>query len=579
MNLFSLLRSYRLHIVMALMLMLVELAVELLQPFLISKIIDDGVSAKDVSVVLKWGAVLAGCSFLAFASGITNSFYASHVSQGFGFDVRDRLYQKIQSFSFAGFNRFPASSLITRLTNDVTQIQNTIFMGLRIMMRSPLLVLGSLIMSFIVNVKLALILLSVVPIIVLFLFWAMKRAGVLFRYVQDKLDGVNNVMQENLTGMRIIKAFLRSSHEVLRFTRSSEELRDWTTKALRFTEVTLPIVLLLMNASIVGVLWFGSTEVGVGNASIGELVAVVNYAMRMTAALSMFTMIMMTLSRAKASTRRIAEVLESPPDPVELAQADSGIPAWAGKVDFDAVSFRYPGSSAAVLHNITLSVHPGETIAVMGATGAGKSSLLQLIPRLYEANSGTVLIDDVDIRTMDPEQLRRQIGYVPQQSILFTGSIKDNIGWGKEDASMEDIIEAAQRAQIHDTVMKMPNQYDTVLGQKGVNLSGGQKQRLCLARAFVRKPSILLLDDSTSALDAKTEERLMRALKQYRCTTFIITQKLSAALSADTILLLDDGRVAAIGRHNELWRKSELYRRICQSQFGEESSRYVQGVH
>ncbi|GIP31205.1 ABC transporter ATP-binding protein [Paenibacillus sp. J2TS4] len=567
----SFLKPYRIAITVALLLMLTELTVELLQPFLISKIIDDGITQQNLSVVMQWGGVLIGCSLLAFLSGIINSFYASHVSQSFGFDVREKLYEKVQSFSFANFNLFPTSSLITRLTNDVTQIQNTVFMSLRIMLRSPLLVVGGVIMSLFIHVKLALLLVVCVPVLLVFLLWAMKKAGRLFRTVQEKLDTVNSVIQENLAGMKLIKAFLRKNHEVKRFTASSRQLKDRTMSVLRFTELTAPIVLLLMNVCIMVILWFGSVEVEAGGASVGQVVAIVNYATRMTAALSMFTMIIMNFSRAKASSSRITEVLDTEGDLVDGTDSEGSARISEGRVVFESVSFRYPETDTPTLHNLSFEVLPGETVAILGATGAGKTSLFQLIPRLYDANEGTISIDHTDIRQMRMERLRQQIGYVPQEALLFTGTVRENIAWGKEDASMEEIVEAAKRAQIHETILKFPNQYNSVIGQKGVNLSGGQRQRLSIARALVRKPKIVLLDDSTSALDAKTEAKLLHALKEYPCTLMMITQKMTTALAADTILLLEDGKLLAKGTHDQLWEHSPLYRRIYHSQFGEET--------
>ncbi|MFD0868122.1 ABC transporter for multidrug [Chlamydia abortus] len=574
----SFLKPYRIAVTVALLLMFTELMVELLQPFLISKIIDDGISQQNLSVVIQWGGVLVGCSILAFVSGIINSFYASHVSQSFGFDVREKLYEKVQSFSFANFNRFPASSLITRLTNDVTQVQNTVFMCLRIMLRSPLLVVGGLIMSFIVHARLALLLLLAVPVLLVFLFWAMNKAGKLFRSVQQKLDAVNSVIQENLAGMRLIKAFLRQNHEIKRFAGTSQELKDKTMSVLRFTEATMPFVLLLMNVCIMAILWVGSMQVQTSGASVGEVVAIINYATRMTMALSMFTMIIMNFSRAKASASRITEVLDSDGDLVDGEGSHSFGQIGEGRVVFDSVSFQYPESAAPTLHNISFEVKPGETVAIMGATGSGKSSLFQLIPRLYDVTGGAIYIDDTDIRRLTMEQLRQQIGFVPQEALLFTGTVKENIAWGKADATMDEIVEAARRAQIHETIMRLPNQYDTMLGQKGVNLSGGQRQRLSIARALVRKPKIVMLDDSTSALDTKTEAKLLAALREYPCTLFMITQKMTAALSADTIMLLEDGKLLAKGSHEELWEHSSLYRRIYQSQFGEERSKHAQGI-
>ncbi|SDY04997.1 ATP-binding cassette, subfamily B [Evansella caseinilytica] len=572
---FSFLKPYFLCIAAALFFTLTELAVELFQPLLMAKMIDDGIMTGDLGAVLALGAAMVGMSLAAFASGLLNSFYSSHVSQNMGYDMRCQLFEKIQSFAFANFSRFPASSLITRMTNDVTQIQNTVFMSLRIMLRAPLLVLGSVVMAFIVNARLALILLAVVPVLFFILVWLMKRAGKLFRAVQEKLDAVNSVMQENLAGIRVIKAFLRRKHESDRFTKASKNLRNLTVSALRWTELAMPLVLLVMNGSIIVILWFGSFEVTGGSASVGEVVAIVNYTTRMTGAMSIFSMIIMAFSRARASSQRIADVFAEEISLRDGEESDSALMIQQGTIVFDSVSFQYPETEVPVLQNISFTAERGERVAVLGATGSGKSTLFQLLPRLYDVNGGKILIDDNDIRKMKLDVLRKQIGFVPQETMLFTGTVKDNIAWGNAKATMEEIVEAAVHAQIHDTVMAFPDQYDTLLGQKGVNLSGGQKQRLAIARALVRKPKILLLDDSTSALDVKTEQKLLAALKAYSCTTLMITQKMSTTMNADTILLLEEGRLLAKGSHKQLLQDCALYQKIYHSQFEEEDS-YVQ---
>lgn len=573
-KLFSFLKPYKIPITVAVALMLFELIIELSLPLFMAKIIDDGILQNDLSVVLRWGGIMIGLSLLSFAAGIVNSFYAAHTGQSFGYDVRKSLFEKIQSLSFADFQRFPASSLITRLTNDVTQIQNTVFMSLRIMMRAPLFVIGGTVMAFLVNYKLAFILVAVVPFLILFVRWAFTKAGKLFRLTQGKLDKVNGVMRENLAGMRLIKVFLRGPHETKRFEEANEELMKRTVSALRLIEFTMPVLLMVMNISILVVLWFGSIQINAGQVQVGEVVAIVNYGTRIAAAFSMFSMIILVFSRAKASSQRILEVLDGkgsqgnvPGERLKILQ---------GKVEFNSVSFRYPETNHSVLENISFTASPGALIAILGATGSGKTSLFQLIPRLYEINSGALYIDDHDVRSIDPEVLRRQIGFVPQEALLFTGSIKDNLYWGKEDASFDEMVAACKNAQIHETIMKLPKQYDAVIGQKGVNLSGGQKQRLAIARALIRKPKILLFDDSTSALDLKTEAKLLHSIKQYTCTTFIITQKISTALGADSILLLEDGKLQAKGSHESLLKESSLYRKIYQSQFGEEKIEHVQ---
>ncbi|MDQ0861777.1 ABC transporter ATP-binding protein [Bacillus sp. V2I10] len=573
---FSLLKPYRLAMGVALTLMLIELGVELLHPLLMAKIIDEGILKNDLSVVIYWGSVMVGISIAAFAAGVTNSFYAAHVSQSFGYDVRKDLFEKVQSFSFANFSLFPTSSLITRMTNDVTQLQNTIFMSLRIMLRAPLLIVGGTIMALIVNFELALILLISIPLLIGFLLWMMKKGSGLFKAVQDRLDSVNGVMQENLTGMRIIKAFLRRNYEVSRFTKANEELRSGTVSALRLMEIAMPVLLLVMNISILAILWFGSINVGTGDAKVGEVVAIVNYALRISSVLSIFSFIIMAFSRAKASAARINEVLETEADLTDSLDAEETSVIEKGEIEFKSVTFTYPGTDTAVLNDLSFIVNAGEMIALLGATGSGKSSIFNLIPRLYDVTDGAIYIDSKNLLDMKLESLRGQIGFVPQESLLFTGSVRENIAWGKEGAALEEIKEAAINAQIHETIERLPNGYDTRVGQKGVNLSGGQKQRLSIARALVRKPKILLLDDSTSALDLTTEAKLLKALKKYDCTIFIITQKISTAMGASQILLLDEGEVLAQGSHHELMEESALYQRIYESQFGEEALQDVQ---
>ncbi|MEX6701113.1 ABC transporter ATP-binding protein [Peribacillus frigoritolerans] len=566
----SFLKPYWLLIILALSLMIVELGVELLQPLFIAKIIDDGILRKDLSVVIKWGSVMVGLSVFSFLGGIVNSFTASHVSQSFGHDVRTSLFGKIQAFSFANLNNIPTSSLITRMTNDVTQLQNTVFMGLRIMARAPLIVIGGAIMAIAVDLKLSLVLVISIPVLVFFLGWVMKRAAKLFKLVQKKLDNVNGVMRENLIGMRLIKAFLRKEHEIGRFDDANEELKRKTVSSLRLIETTMPVLMLVMNVAILIILWLGSEFITTGDIQVGEVVAIVNYATRIAASLSVFSWLIMVISRAKASAERVTEIFETSID-IDEGKAESKSGAVnGGGIKFLDVSFRYPGTETPILKNLTFSIDPGESLAIIGATGSGKTSLFQLIPRLYEVESGSIQIDGQDLKDIPLNSLRNRIGYVPQEALLFSGTIKNNVAWGKEGASMEEIMAAAMHAQVHETVMKLPKQYETELGQKGVNLSGGQKQRLSIARALVRKPKILLLDDSTSALDLKTESKLLAALKDYTCTTLIITQKISTAMEADKILLLESGQVLALGKHQDLMQTSDLYRKIVRSQFGEE---------
>lgn len=593
-QMWTFLKPYKKPIIIALALMGVELIVELWHPLLMKTVIDEGIMKHDLSAVLGWGGLMVAVALLGFAAGITNSFYSSYVSQHFGYDVRAKLFLRIQDFSVSAFQRFPASALITRMTSDVNQLQNVVFMGLRIMLRAPLLMAGSLIMALLIDVRIAGILLIAVPICVSILIWMMRKGFQLFRAVQNQLDATNGIVRENLMGMRLIKAFVRYRREIDRFDRNNTQLMERTAKALRLIETTIPVLLLLMNISILVILWFGNWQMGIGGASAGDAAAIVIYATRITGIFGLLSHILMSAARARASARRIQEVLQAEDRGEETqvwedsraamgAEAEEEGPAAAaaeapclgkeilGKLEFEAVTFRYPGTSEPVLRDLSFVVQPGETVAVMGATGSGKSSMFQLIPRLFQPERGRILIDGIDIRDLPLEEWRRSIGMVPQEVVLFTGTIADNIRWGQNDASLDEVMEAAKHAQIHETILGLSEGYRTIVGQKGVNLSGGQKQRLSIARALIRKPRLLLLDDSTSALDLKTEARLLQALKRYDCTTLIITQKVSTAMQADRVLLLDQGRIISQGTHEELTASSDLYRRIVASQFGEKA--------
>lgn len=578
---FSFLKKYRVAAMSAFCMMLIELAVELTQPLLISKIIDDGISKHQLSVVWLWGGVLLVSAAVAFAAGISSSFFASHASQGFGYDLRDKLYEKVEKFSYPVFSRFASSSLITRLTGDVTQLQDMVFMSLRFATRVPLVLLGSMIMAMIVNVKLGLMLTVLVPLLLAFVFWMIKRTSVWFRKVQQRLDSVNGVVQENLVGMRLIRVFVRRDHENARFERQSKELMDGTVSALRLAETTMPFALFIMNAGILAILWFGRIDIASGGATVGAVVAVANYSLRIIHALSALSWIMTSYSRAAASGQRVSEVLSTEDRNTDTHRGGpakgSNEETISGKVEFSKVGFRYPGSDLAVLEDINFTVQPGQRVAILGSTGSGKSSLVQLILRLQEPTEGAVNMDGRNIREMDSTLLLESIGYVPQEVILFSGTVRENIAWGREDATLAEIQEAARQAQIHDTIESLPHGYETMLGQRGVNLSGGQKQRLSIARALVRRPSILILDDSTSALDTRTEAALLKELDTLSCTTFLITQKIRGAASADLILLLDDGRLIGSGKHERLLADSPLYRRIVESQ-QEEGDKHVQGI-
>lgn len=568
---FSHAKPYKWAITIALILMLLELSVELIQPLLIAKIIDDGIIAGNEQVIWLWGSGMLGLAFVAFFSGIINSYFASHVAVGFAYDLRRALFRQVQAFSMTAFLRFPTAGLITRLTSDVTMVQNVLFMGLRIMLRAPLLVIGSLVMAFIVNAKLALYLVIGAPALLFFLYFMTKKGVVYFSSIQKRLDDVNRAIQENLQAVRLVKAYLRGVYEASRFSKVAGLLQMDTVRAMRLMEMILPVLLLIMNASLMAVLWFGAVEVRDGGAKIGELVAVVNYAMRMTGAFSMFAFIIIAFSRAKASAERMEEVLHANGELEVNAVADCGAKSLKGDLRFNKVSFNYQARHEPVLDNVSFHVAPGEKLVIMGGTGSGKSTMLNLIPRLFDATEGEIFVGGKEVKEWSLKELRDTIGLVPQQSILFTGSIIENLAWGNTEASTEELEAAAKKAQIHESITLFPQGYETRVGQKGVNLSGGQKQRLSIARALVRKPSILILDDSTSALDVNTETALWDALEGEEATMLVVTQKVSTAQGADKILLLDEGQVVGYGTHDELLKQSALYAKIAQSQLEKEA--------
>lgn len=561
---------YRWPAIIALAFMFVELAVELIQPLIIGKIVDEGIMKGDMTYVVTWGSIMMGLGLLAFAAGITNSFFSAHAAQSFAYDLRIALFKKVQSLSMPNFLKFPTSALITRLTNDVTQVQQVFFMSMRFMLRAPLVVIGSLILVFFVNVELALYLVAPVPFLLLFLWYMVKKGGQSFERVQRTIDRVNRVIQENLQATRLIKAYMRGLYESSRFVKIAQKLRDNTSRALQLMEIVQPILLVVMNAALLIIIWFGAEQIQARSMPVGDLVAVINYALRITGNFSMFSFIIVLFARAKASADRMEEVLaiEQAPTATTLNPTKEN----DAEVTFERVNFSYV-EGKKILKDIDFTLRPREQIAIMGATGSGKSTLLQLIPRLYDATAGQVTVEGVPIAQWPVAALREKIGFVPQRSLLFTGTIFDNIVWGKKDATPEEVEEACKKAQIHDAIMAFDDGYQTRVGQKGVNLSGGQKQRIAIARALIRKPAILLFDDSMSALDIQTEEKLWAALQKEQATMIVVTQKVHTAQATDRVFLMDDGKIVASGTHDELSKTSPLYAAIIESQ--QEASAHV----
>lgn len=569
-TIFSYIKPYKWYAMLAIVFVIMELSVDLAQPLIIAKIIDDGIVAGNLQSIWTWAFILVGLSFFSLIAGILNSYFSSHTAQSFSFDVRNALFRKIQTFSMNTFSKFPTSSLITRLTSDVTQVQTVIFMSLRIMLKSPLIVIGSLTMAFLVNAKMALFLIVGVPILLLILFLLVKKGIKNFGAVQQRVDFVNRILQESLQAIRLVKAYMRGDYEYTRFEKVATPLKFDTMKALRLMEVIMPAMLVIMNIGLLAAIWVGADQVSSGEAQVGEIVAIINYSMRMTGFFAMFAFFINLYSRAKASSERMEEVLLVQDGIEEIQHGIEDLKDkenLGGTIRFEQVSFVYPNTTKKVLDNITFDVKKGEKLAIMGATGSGKSTLLNLIARFYEPTSGKVYVNNEDVATWDLKSLRAYLGIVPQKSMLFTGSIVENIRWGKQDASLEEVQEATKQAQIHNAIENFPAKYNTRVGQRGVNLSGGQKQRLSIARALVKKAPILILDDSTSALDVKTESALWEALEQSgNYTMLVVTQKVSTAKNAHNILLLDEGKIVGFGNHNELIQSSKLYRQIAKSQ-------------
>ncbi|MCC6455750.1 MAG: ABC transporter ATP-binding protein [Caldilineaceae bacterium] len=561
-------RPYWRWALLAPLLMALEVSMDLLLPRLIQVIVDEGISQGDMRLVLTTGVWMVAVAVIGLLGGIGCGIYAIRTGQAFGADLRQALFAKVQTLSFANLDKLETGGLITRLTNDVTQVTELVMMMLRIMVRAPLLMVGGLVMAILTSPRLAWLFIVLIPIVLITLWWVMNRAYPLFSGVQKRLDTLNAVLQENLAGVRVVKAFVRSNHEIARFGRANTDLMEQNISAVRTVAVTMPLMMLTVNVGIVGALWFGGALVDTGTMHVGQIIAFINYLMMSLTSLLTVGMLVMRISRAEASAVRIEEVLHSEAAVQDRAQKVADF-VPQGRVAFEQVDFAYNDESHdLVLDNVSFVAEPGQTVALLGATGSGKSSLISLIPRFYDVTGGRVTIDGVDVRDLDQVALRRHIGVALQESVLFSGSIRDNIRYGRPDADDEVVIAAAKMAQAHDFISGFAEGYDSMVGQRGVNLSGGQKQRIAIARALLPDPAILILDDSTSAVDVETEARIQEALARARQgrTSFVVAQRISTVLTADKILVLDEGRVVAEGTHAQLMRSSPLYREIYASQ-------------
>jgi len=550
-------------------LMIAEVLGEIVMPKLMANIIDYGVANRNYAYMLTYGFIMVVVALLMMAGGIGGAWFGAKACVSFTSDLRKDVFDKVQEMSFANLDKFSTGSLVTRLTNDTIQVQNLINTMLRMMLRAPGMLIGAVIMAVVLNPKLAMVLLVVIPILVVVLSLVIKTAFPRFGIMQEKLDKLNTNVQEVLTSMRVIKSFVREDHEKVRFADSNRNLKDASLSALKVMILLMPVMAVLMNATTLAVVWFGGNEIIVGNMEVGNLTAFITYITQILMSLMMLAFMLLQSSRALASVKRINEVLDSD---IDIDDKDAKQPdkiVTRGEIEFKNVGFRYYKTSAEqVLNNVSLKIEAGTTVGIIGSTGSGKTTLVSMIPRLYDVDEGSVLVDGIDVRDYSLYNLREGVGMVLQKNVLFSGSVSENLRWGNEEATDEQIKEASQLAQADKFISEMPEQYNAEIEQGGNNVSGGQKQRLCIARALLKVPKILILDDSTSAVDTATERKIREcfygSLKD--TTKIIIAQRISSVIEADRIFVMDDGQIVGCGTHKELMENCETYREIYYSQ-------------
>jgi len=544
---------------------------DLYLPTLMADIVDIGVVKGDLPYILKIGGIMLLVAFGGVLCTVAASYLSAKVAAGFGKNVREKVFTHVENFSLQEFDKIGTASLITRTTNDITQVQQVLIMMLRLMIMAPLMCIGGIIMAVSKDAKLSLVLVVILPILAAAIISIASKGVPLFKAIQVKLDKLNLILREALTGIRVIRSFNRDQHEQKRFDDANLDLTHTAVKVNRIMALLMPVMMLVLNLSAVAIIWFGGIRIDNGDMQVGSLMAFIQYAMQIMFSLIMVSMMFVMIPRASASAVRINEVLDMVPE-IKDAERVKDAEMKKGYVEFRNVTFSYPGAEEPAIQDITFSAGPGEVTAIIGGTGSGKSTLVSLIPRFYDVDSGSILVDGVDVREMSQKDLRAKIGFVPQKAVLFSGSIAENIRYGKEDATEEEIRHAADVAQATEFIKEMNDGFDTILAQGGTNVSGGQKQRLSIARALVRRPGIYIFDDSFSALDFKTEAKLRAALKKEtaNATVFIVAQRVSTVMDADRIIVLDEGRIAGIGNHRELMETCKVYQEILSSQLSEE---------
>lgn len=555
------------------LMMIVEVIGEVVLPKLMANIINVGVANGSVGYITGTGALMILVALLMMAGGVGGAYFGAKAAVSFAADLRKDAFDKVQTFSFANLDQFSTGSLVTRLTNDITQVQNLINMALRMMLRAPGMLIGALIMAFVMNAELAVIVLIVIPILVGAIAVLIKIAFPKFKIMQKKLDALNSNIQEMLTNVRVIKSFVRGDYEEKKFAASNEDLKQTSLGAFKTIIIVMPLMMFMMNGTTLAVVWFGGRQIIVGNMQVGDLTAFTTYIVQILMSLMMLAMVILQSSRALASLSRIREILDTEVDLNDEHCKEPDKIVSSGRVEFRDVSFRYyKENKEAVLSHISFAVKSGQTLGIIGSTGSGKTTLVQMIPRLYDVDEGEVLVDGVNVKDYTLENLREGVGMVLQKNVLFSGSILENLMWGDENASMEEVRKAAQAAQADGFVSSFTGGYEMDLGQGGVNVSGGQKQRLCIARALLKKPKILILDDSTSAVDTATEAKIRESFagELKNTTKIIIAQRISSVQEADEIMVLDDGKIVGFGKHEDLLASCEAYQEIYYSQMDKE---------
>ncbi len=570
-KLFRTLKPYTVLIIVVLALVAGQAFAELYLPTLMSDIVDTGVMKGDTAYILRTGGLMLLVAMADMLFALVAAFISARVGMGFGRDLRRRVFTHVESFSLHEFDIIGTPSLITRSTNDITQVQMFTMIMMRMIIMAPIMAVGGVIMAYSKDARLTIVLAVVIPIIAVVVVLTASKALPLFRTIQAKIDRMNLVLREGLTGVRVIRAFNRIDHEKERFDGANRDLTNVSITVNKLMALMMPVMMLLMNLTTVAIVWFGARRIDVGEMQVGSLMAFIQYAMQILFSLLMVSFLFIMLPRASASAGRINEALALKPGITDPA-APQKAAGEHGHIEFRGVSFAYPGAGEPAVRDISFDARPGEVTAIIGSTGSGKSTIVNLIPRFYDVASGSILVDGIDVRSWDQEALRQKIGFVPQKAVLFNDTIAANVRYGREDASDEEVARAAETAQARDFILAMPDGFASVVSQGGTNLSGGQKQRLAIARALVRKPEIYVFDDTFSALDFKTDAKLRAALRREtaEATVIIVAQRVNTVMDADRIIVLDDGQVVGQGRHRELVQTCAVYREIVSSQLSEE---------